>query len=145
MKNGEFIDKSQLIEIVTATLHIERQFTCVSRARRFGKSIGAKMLYAYYDLWSSAKELFADLKISSSPSFSRHLQRYPVIYLDMTDFVTKYDSSSVVEHIQADVIEELKEVFHDVNYHENSDLADVFYTIKSQLTYLEKFIVIIDE
>ena len=41
VRNGEFVDKSRLIEVVNATLHTDRQFTCVSRARRFGKSIGA--------------------------------------------------------------------------------------------------------
>lgn len=78
VRNGEFVDKSRLIEIVNDTLHTERQFTCVSRARRFGKSIAAKMLYAYYDLWSGKRELFEDLYIVSSPSFSRHFQRYHI-------------------------------------------------------------------
>ena len=111
VRNGEYVDKSRLIEIVNATLNSERQFTCVSRARRFGKSIGAKMLYSYYDLWCGDRELFADLQISSSPFFATHFRHYPVIYLDMTDFVTRYDSEHVVSHIQSDVIVELKEVF----------------------------------
>ena len=59
VRNGEFVDKSRLIEIVNATLNTERQFTCVSRARRFGKSIGAEMLYSYYDQWCADKELFS--------------------------------------------------------------------------------------
>ncbi len=142
--NGEYVDKSDLIEIVNATLNTERQFTCVSRARRFGKSIGAKMLYAYYDLWSAARDLFNGLRIISSPSFARHFQRYPVIYIDMTDFVTRYDADDIIKHIQSDVIEELKETFPDVQYRDNSDLADVLYTIASQ-PYQEKFIMIIDE
>ena len=54
--NSEFVDKSQLIEIINATLNSKRQFTCVSRARRFGKSIGAEMLYAYYDQWCDSRE-----------------------------------------------------------------------------------------
>lgn len=142
--NGEYVDKSQLIEIVNATLNTERQFTCVSRARRFGKSIGAKMLYAYYDLWSASRDLFNGLRIVSSPSFARHFQRYPVIYLNMTDFVTRYQPKDIVSHIQSDVIEEVKEIFPDVNYRENSDLAEVLYTVASQ-HITEKFIVIIDE
>ena len=142
--NGEFVDKSELIEIVNATLNTERQFTCVSRARRFGKSIGAKMLYAYYDLWSASRDLFNGLRIASSPSFARHFQRYPVIYLDMTDFVTRYKASEIVKHIQSDVIEEVKEIFTDVPYREKCDLADVLYTVASQ-PYQQKFIMIIDE
>lgn len=144
VRNGEFVDKSKLIEIVNATLNTERQFTCVSRARRFGKSIGAKMLYAYYDQWCGDRHLFSDLEIYSSSSFSRHFQRYPVLYLDMTDFVTRYDSNDVVEHIQTDVMEELREVFPEVPYRGNSGLADTLYMIASQ-SQTEKFIMIIDE
>lgn len=144
VRNGEFVDKSRLIEIVNATLHTERQFTCVSRARRFGKSIAAKMLYAYYDLWSGKRDLFEDLYIVSSPSFSRHFQRYPVIYLDMTDFVTRYSAGEVIEHIQMDVIQEVKAIFPDVQYRDNHDLASVLYDVASQ-PYHEKFIMIIDE
>lgn len=142
--NGEFVDKSALIEIVNATLNTERQFTCVSRARRFGKSVGAKMLYAYYDLWSASRDVFNGLSIMSSPSFDRHFRRYPVIYLDMTDFVTRYPENEIVRHIQSDVIEEVKEIFPDVPYRDNADLADVLYTVASH-PYMDKFIMIIDE
>ena len=142
--NGEYVDKSDLIEIVNATLRTERQFTCVSRARRFGKSIGAKMLYAYYDQWCASEDLFTSLKVYQSPAFRRHFRRYPVLYLDMTDFVTRYKSSDVVSHIQSDVIAELKEVFPEMPYRDNSDLADTLFSITSQ-PYQEKFMVIIDE
>lgn len=142
--NGEFVDKSVLIDIINATLNTERQFTCVSRARRFGKSIGAKMLYAYYDQWCASEDLFVNLKVHSSPSFQTHFHRYPVLYLDMTDFVTRYKTEDVVAHIQFDVIEELKEVFPNIPYRANSDLGDVLYAIASQ-PQQEKFIMIIDE
>lgn len=145
VRNGEFVDKSKLIDIVNATLNTERQFICVSRARRFGKSIGAKMLYAYYDQWCADRELFAGLDIYSSHSFSRHFQHYPVLYLDMTDFVTRYNSQEIVDHIQSDVVAELKDEFPDVQYRENSDLADVLSAIVSQQLHQQKFIIIIDE
>ena len=145
VRNGEFVDKSRLIEVVNATLHTDRQFTCVSRARRFGKSIGAEMLYAYNDQWSASEDLFTDLHIYQSTSFKKHFRHYPVLYIDMTDFVTRYKSSDIIQHIQSDVITELKEVFPDVKYHDNSDLAGVLHDIRSQLPYQEKFIMIIDE
>ena len=144
VRNSEYIDKSKLIEIVNATLNTERQFSCVSRARRFGKSIGAEMLYSYYDLWGGERELFSDLQVYPSPSFERHFQHYPVVYLDMTDFVTRYHSNDIIDYIQSDVIVELKEAFPNVQYRDNSDLADVLFTIASQPN-TEKFIMIIDE
>lgn len=142
--NGEYVDKSQLIEIINRTLNSERQFTCVSRARRFGKSIGAKMLYAYYDQWCDSQELFRGLKIANSPTFRQHMQRYPVVYIDMTDFVTRYKDDKIVEHIQLDVIAELKAAFPDVPYTNITDLADTLHDIVS-LPNQEKFIMIIDE
>lgn len=145
-RNGEYVDKSRLIEVVNATLNTEFQFTCVSRARRFGKSMGARMLYAYYDIFCADKSLFEDLAISSSPSFPLHFRSYPVLYLDMTDFVTRYNANEVVDHIQSDVIAELKEVFPEVPYKENSDLADVLNTIVTRdKQHTGKFIMIIDE
>lgn len=142
--NGEFVDKSVLIDIINATLNTERQFTCVSRARRFGKSIGARMLYAYYDQWCASDDLFLNLKVHNSSSFQTHFHRYPVLYLDMTDFVTRYRAEDIVAHIQSDLVEELKEVFPNVPYRANCDLADALYAIASQ-PQQEKFIMIIDE
>ena len=66
-RNGEYVDKSALIELVNHSLNSERQFMCVSRARRFGKSMAAKMLNAYYDHSCHSTELFRDLKIAKAP------------------------------------------------------------------------------
>lgn len=142
--NSEFVDKSQLIEIINATLNSKRQFTCVSRARRFGKSIGAEMLYAYYDQWCDSRELFRGLKIANSPTFDQYLHRYPVIYIDMTDFVTRYKDDKIVDHINLDVIAELKIAYPEVIHQNDTNLSDVLHDIVS-VSNQEKFIMIIDE
>ena len=68
-RNGEYVDKSGLIAVVNSTLNTEQGFTCVTRCRRFGKSMAAKMLNAYYDWSCDSRDLFADLKIAKDPSF----------------------------------------------------------------------------
>jgi Predicted AAA-ATPase. len=67
------VDKSGLISVVNATINTERLCSCVTRSRRFGKSMAAKMLCAYYDQSCDSRHLFADLKIASDPSFEQHL------------------------------------------------------------------------
>ena len=57
-RNGEYVDKSGLITVVNSTLFSERRFSCVTRCRRFGKSMAAKMLYAYYDHSCDSRSLF---------------------------------------------------------------------------------------
>lgn len=143
-RNGEYVDKSGLIEILNSTLNSESRFTCVSRARRFGKSMAAKMLYAYYDQWCDSSSLFSDLEIASSKSFLTHFHRYPVIYLDMTDFVSRYQPDNIVEHISKDVIAELNQIFPQCVNPQNTDLLSVLSSIAGQ-PHQEKFIMIIDE
>lgn len=110
--NTNFVDKSLLIEEVNSVMLTENRYLCVTRARRFGKSVAVKMLNAYYDRSCDSKSLFEGLKISSKPDFDKYLNRFPVLYLDMTDFVTKYgDDASLVERIKRDVCEELLSVY----------------------------------
>ena len=64
VRNSEYVDKSRLITVVNSTLFTERCFTCVTRCRRFGKSMAAKMLCAYYDHSCDSRQLFADLQFN---------------------------------------------------------------------------------
>ena len=118
---------------------------CVSRARRFGKSMAAKMLNAYYDHSCQSEALFQDLKIAKSPSFRQHLNKYPVLYVDMTNFITRYRNSGIiVHHIQSDIIAELKDAYSSVNFGSSDDVLSVLYTIVQQAEPT-KFIMIVDE
>ena len=143
-RNGEYVDKSELIEVVNGTLNSERQFSCVSRARRFGKSMAAKMLNAYYDHSCDSRELFADLKIAQLPSFERNLNKYPVIYVDMTDFVTRYRNAEIVGQIQRELIADIVKAYPQVHVDNDSDLLSVLGDIVNQAAST-KFIMIIDE
>ena len=62
--NTNFVDKSMLIEEMNQVMNTENRFLCVTRARRFGKSVAVKMLNAYYDMSCDSKDMFAGLAIS---------------------------------------------------------------------------------
>ena len=143
IRNSEYVDKSGLIDIVNGTLFTEQCFSCVSRCRRFGKSMAAKMLCAYYDRSCDSKSLFADLAIAKAPSFEKHLNKYPVIYLDMTSFVTKYHEDSIVEIIDAALKADVLEAYPQVPFHEGNDLMDCLLQIAEATG--DQFVFIIDE
>jgi len=65
--NGDFIDKSGLLNILNRNMDTENRFMCISRPRRFGKSVAAKMAYAYYDRSMDSSVLFEGLEITKSP------------------------------------------------------------------------------
>ena len=143
IRNSEYVDKTELISVVNRTLFTENCFSCVSRCRRFGKSMAAKMLAAYYDRSCDSRSLFADLKIASDPSFEKHLNKYPVIYLDMTSFVTRFKSESIVGHIEEELKEDLQDAYPDVEFRAKDDLMGDLFRIAAATG--QRFIFIIDE
>ena len=84
----EYVDKSSLIPLINGTLNSENRYSCVTRCRRFGKSMAAKMLCAYYDKSCDSRELFSGLAAENDKSFEAYLNKYYVISIDITDFTT---------------------------------------------------------
>ena len=142
-RNGEYVDKSELITVVNKALFTERRFSCVSRCRRFGKSMAAKMLYAYYDHSCDSRSLFSDLQIASDPQFETHLNKYAAIYLDMTNFVSQYKDDDIVAKIDAALIADASNAYPDVVVREGDELMD--YLLRVSIETGEQFVFIIDE
>lgn len=144
VRNTNFVDKSMLIEEVNSVMLTENRYMCVTRARRFGKSVAVKMLNAYYDRSCESRSLFEGLEISKHADFEKNLNRFPVLYLDMTDFVTKYgDDEHLIDRIKHDICEELLSMYNNVAMNTNDDLMDLLINIVN-LTG-EKFVCLIDE
>ena len=143
VRNGEYVDKSGLVSIVNGTLFTERRFSCVSRSRRFGKSVAAKMLCAYYDHSCDSRSLFTDLEIAQDPSFEKHLNKYPVIFLDLTNFTTRFKDDSIMKYVQKELIADVQKAYPDIPVMDGDDL--MAYLIRVTDSTQQPFIFIIDE
>jgi hypothetical protein len=142
-RNSEYVDKSGLIAVINSTLFTEQRFTCVSRSRRFGKSMAVKMLAAYYDHSCYSRELFSDLEIANDPSFEKHMNKYPVIYLDITNFVTHFQDEGLIALIEQDLKASIAEAYPQVETTKDDDLMAFLYRIVEATG--SKFIFVIDE
>ena len=142
VRNSEYVDKSGLIAVVNKTLFTEQSFSCVSRCRRFGKSLAAKMLCAYYDQSCDSRQLFADLQIAQDPSFEQHLNKYPVIYLDMTNFVSEKETG-IADKIDAALLADISRAYSDIPVDPKERLAS--YLLRVSEAKQQQFIFIIDE
>ena len=142
--NSEYVDKTSLIPLINATLNSERRYSCVTRCRRFGKSMAAKMLCAYYDKSCDSRELFVGLKAEQDKTFETYLNKYSVLYLDVTSFTARPELRvNIVRNIQNEMCSELKKSFPDIDYSETTDLMGVLSAIHNATG--EKFFFIIDE
>ena len=140
----EYVDKSSMIPLINATLNSESRYSCVTRCRRFGKSMTARMLAAYYDKSCDSRELFSGLKAEHAPSFETYLNKYYVICVDMTDFTTRFrNEKEIVKIMQQEIIDDVLKVFPDIEVKERDDLMSILYSICERTD--ERFLMIIDE
>lgn len=104
-----YIDKSMLISRVNAAYKTEQRFICISRPRRFGKSMAANMLSAYYSCGCDSAKLFSGLKIEKESSYQKHLNHHNVIRLDIQQFLFRESHLDIfIDKIQETVINELR-------------------------------------
>ena len=143
VRNSEYVDKSGLIAVVNSTLFTERSFSCVSRSRRFGKSVAAKMLCAYYDQSCDSRSLFTDLEIAFDPSFEKHLNKYPVIYLDLTSVIADTHDDNIVDRMDAALLADIGKAYPDIPVETGDRLMN--YLLRVIEVTKQPFVFIIDE
>lgn len=143
LRSKIYVDKTEMIKFTNSQLFGEHKNICVSRPRRFGKSIAANMLVAYYSRGCDSKELFAKFEIADDAGFEEHLNKYNVIYLNMQQFLGRTKTiDEMLELLTRKVTRELKREFANVTYYEE-DLVSVIEEIYSQTHGF--FVFIIDE
>ena len=139
-----YIDKTELIAYTNKKLNTEQGYICVSRPRRFGKSMAANMLTAYYSRGCDSGELFQGLKIATHPDFEKHLNQYNVIHLNMRDYLTESENmKQLIQFVEDDLLDELQQEFSDLRMPRRKTLVKVLEQAFAQ--YKIPFVFIIDE
>ena len=154
-----FVDKTDFIVKTNALLNTDGKFIAITRPRRFGKTVTAHMLSAYYSKGYVGQNIFDKLEIADKPSFVEHLNKYNVINIDMNSVDGRFDVYSrnkqkiegvndLVDYFEYLIINELKSsnefsdtlVKHQI---ENIGLLEAIMAITQDLN--TKFIFIMDE
>lgn len=142
-----YVDKSGLISFTNRRIGKRKRYLCISRPRRFGKSMAAEMLLAYYSRGCDSKELFHNLKAYQDDLFEKHLNRYDVIYMNMQqawDAIGKSDG--ITEYISSELLKELGELYCGDFESTENHLPTVLSKIHATGNHKDKgFIFIFDE
>ena len=143
-KSEIFIDKSMMIAELNRLVDSENKFLCISRPRRFGKSMMGNMISAYYSKGCDSRELFKDLKIAQDKSFEEYLNKLNVIKIDLNAmFQLADDKSNLIRFATRLVVKEMRKAFADCEIEEDDPLA--LAIMKAYASTGETFVVIIDE
>ena len=105
-----YVDKSELISVTNKRVSSEQKYICVSRPRRFGKSVNLGMLAAYYSKGCDSRELFDGLAVSKDEGYPDHLNKYNVIYLNMQQFLSEsHDIGNMLELLSKSIMYDLED------------------------------------
>ncbi len=138
-----YVDKTMMIEFTNSCLFGESKHICVSRPRRFGKSIAENMLVAYYSKGCDSDELFSRFKISKAPDYKKHLNQYNVIHVDIQKFLSRTKGiQELLDFMQKRILKEMRRTFPSVDPDETS-LITALEDLHGETE--ERFIFIIDE
>ena len=144
LKAKIYVDKSPMISHLNELIDTDDGFVCMSRARRFGKTMMTNIMSAYYSKNCDSREIFENLKLSKQEEWDKYLNSINVIQIDLQSSynITK-DKNRVIDKLQADVVNELREQFPSITIPANAVIADAISIINKYLG--ETFVIIIDE
>ena len=125
-----YVDKTGLIKYTNRVINTMQAYVCVSRPRRFGKSMAADMLTAYYSRGCDSRELFAGLEIAKDENFGGYLNKYDTVFLNVQEFLSRSsDVKELIARIKQRVIRELTRQYPDVELFDSTDLAETMQDI----------------
>lgn len=142
-KTKYFVDKTALINKLLEKDEAEK-FICNSRARRFGKSVTADMLVAYFSKGVDSKALFEPLICTKNELFAANMNRYDTIFVDIqAQFVAaKKKNQEPNKYIDTILVRELRAEYPEIVL-EDDVLKDAMINIYDATG--GQFVVIFDE
>ena len=126
MQRPYFVDKTLILSELFPFIESGNSHICITRPRRFGKTVMANMIGAFFEKDEDTKEIFDQLKISKSPEYEKHRNKHDVIYIDFSKMPEDCDSydqyiSRIINRLKKDLIRE----YPDADYEEEDALWDI--------------------
>lgn len=139
-----FVDKTLMLSELFPYVSAGNRHICITRPRRFGKTIMANMISSFFQKASDSSDVFDSLAISQVDDYRRYKNQYNVIRIDFSKMPRNCDSyTQYIERIEALLIEDVKEAFPQVKINEADAVGDILESVFVQCG--EKFIFVLDE
>ncbi len=144
LKAPIYVDKTMMLEKLNGFIDRENKYVCISRPRRFGKTIAGEMISAYYSKGCDSHTLFENLKISKAPGYEEKLNKYNVIKIDMnSEYQNSRDKEKLLSTLEANIAAEMVSQFPGCGINPEDSLANNILRVFSNTG--ETFIILIDE
>lgn len=138
-----FVDKSELLKDLIPLVESGNQYICITRPRRFGKTVMANMIGSFFGKGDS-KNVFENLGIAKTCNIEKHINQHNVIHIDFSKLEDECENyNTYISNIKDILRDDLREAFPDVRYREKGNVIEDLLRITEKTG--EKFIFVLDE
>ncbi len=139
-----YVDKTMMLSVLNVFIDESNKYICVSRPRRFGKTIATKMMCAYYSKGCDSREIFSKLKISKAKNYEQYLNKLNFIKIDVaSEYQNARMKDEMLTDLQAKILREFKAQFPEIKFRDNETLANCMMEVFAATG--ETFVIILDE
>lgn len=139
-----FVDKSKLLEELIPLVQTGGNYICVTRPRRFGKTVMANMIGAFFGKGSDSRSLFDKLAIAGSPFYLECLNQYHVIYVTFNELPRAEQTyDAYIGRIESRILKDLVRAYPDCGIGMDEALWDALNEIFE--AHGERFVFVFDE
>lgn len=139
-----FVDKTLLLEELIPLLCQEQRFVCITRPRRFGKTVMANMIGAFFQKGADSCDIFDNLLIAGKEDYKIHLNRHNVIFIDFSEMPENCSSySQYISRILSGLKQDLSNAFPELDIDKEKSVWDILTAVFEKNG--QKFIFIMDE
>lgn len=140
-----FVDKSRMLEELFPLVREGNNYICITRPRRFGKTVTANMIASFFSQACSAKDIFDRLQIAQAEDYHKYLNQYRVIHISFNDTSGQCVSySEYIQRINNRLVRDLQKEFPFVELNGDESAVDALIDIYAE-NDTAKFIFVFDE
>ena len=140
-----FVDKSQMLSELFPFLDAGNTHICITRPRRFGKTVMANMITAFLGKKQDSDSIFKPLKISKNDLYNKYRNQYNAISIDFSKMPRDCDSyTDYIDRIETNLIRDLRKEYPQIEIYEDDSAADVLETIFEECDQ-QRFVFVLDE
>lgn len=144
LRDTYFVDKTLLLKELIPYFEKRNRYCCITRPRRFGKTVMANMVGAFFGKADEEDRIFEHLAISHNKEYQTHLHQHEVIYIDFSKMPKDCkDYERYIARIQDGIMEDLMIAYPDLGISKTEAIWDVLQKIYGQTE--GKFLFVLDE
>ena len=143
-KKTYFIDKSLLLKQLFPLVKTGNSHICITRPRRFGKTIMANMIGTFFGKGCCADTIFNGSKIAANTEYNAHINQYNTIFIDFSEMPEDCNNyQQYIHRIRKNLKDDLCIAYANLNLDSQDAVWDLLRKIFEHTG--ERFIFVLDE